>query len=975
MALQRSANRNRAQAPSSARKVQGILAVLLSTLWLFACSDALPGNQRLLARSNLRSATSSTTRKQLSGQTNLPAGMVSSPYSGSIVASGGVPPYTFAVISGALPNGLTLDPNQGLVTGTPTLSGTSNFRVNINDSAGSSLRIRAQIVIGAISTTSPTISIAISPASASLQAGASQQFSATVQGTSNTAASWSASAGTISSSGLFTAPQVSATTSITITATSAASGAQANAAVTVSPIAPITVAVTPNVASIPSGGSQQFSASVQGTGNTAVTWRASSGSISGTGLYTAPVVSSNTAATVTAISSASSTVSANANVTVSATTAPPPPASTTSSTSDGPAQLPQTSVPHTFPVQSGANVYNVAAGSATDLQLKINTAAANCGSTGATVMVPAGAVYSTSTYFNLPPTNCDSSHWVVIQSSNLTSLPAQGTRVGSGNLSNMPQLTTSAPSNPVVMAADNPSNPLSQAGGACASNGPPCGYWLAGLEIYGNPDPSGYAQIALMFLGDYCQQTQTCTITSGMTANNLATRITVDRCYIHGASATPAHGIRNGIDLSASYVAIEDSVITNVVAPGYESHGIVAPIATFGPIDIGNNTIEAASISIFFGSTDPIITNQISSDIYIHQNYLHKFDSWIGSGTYLPKDVIECKNCQRVLVEGNQIVGDYDSGLNYVAFQASPRNAYGYCPWCSVNDVTFRHNWLTNVTGFISVLGANASPCPNASAPGCDANYANEYLSVGSLPTKRISVHDNVAENVTGPVMKFHIGQVAKCSAGSGNQCRVSDINIVHNSVVSTNPINSMPSGSPLTGLALIYSEAPGESPQNNAGYNLVIKDNILPCNSYCMFNDYNINTSLNCTQPTQTCGFANALNAYWAAAGSGTVGWVFTKNAITNVTADGWGATALPVQNSDGSAANNFSANLPATMSNIGFTNWNSGSGGNYLLLNTSAYHNQADDGTDVGANVPATSSCVAGVAIGAPGTCVGAP
>jgi Putative Ig domain len=985
MALQRTDNPARPKAALTTRNVQRISVVLLLTFWLVSCSDALPGsNLRYSAASGNagRSPLAVQTNLPIAVQTNLPTGTVNSPYSGSLLASGDVSPYSFELISGALPSGLTLDPNTGFITGTPTLSATSNFKIVVNDSAGSSARIHAQIVIGPSSTASSSITIAISPTSASLQPGLSQQFSATVQGTSNTAATWTASAGTITSTGLFTAPQVSTNTNVTVTVTSAASGAQASAVVTVGPRIPIAVTVAPNVASIASGGSQQFSASVQGTSNTAVRWYASSGTISSTGLYTAPVVSTNSAASVTAVSAANGNA-ASASVTVSAPTAPPappappPPSPTlaTSSTSDGPAQLPQTSVPHAFPAQGSANVYNVTAGSAADLQLKINTAAANCGSTGAIVNVPAGNTYTTSSYFNLPATNCDSTHWVVIESSNLASLPAQGIRIGSGNLGNMPLLTTSAPSNPVVMAADNPTNPLSEAGGACASNGPPCGYWLAGLEIYGNPDPAGYAQIALMFLGDYCQETQSCTITSGMTANNLATRITVDRCYIHGASATPAHGVRNGIDLSASYVAIEDSVITNIVAPGYETHGIVAPIATFGPIDIGNNTIEAASIAVFFGSTDPTITGQISSDIYIHQNYLHKLSNWITSGTYLPKDVIECKNCQRMLVEANQIVGDYDSGLNYVALQASPRNAYGSCAWCSVNDVTFRYNWLTNITGFISVLGANASPCPNASAPGCDSNYANEYLSVGSLPTKRVSVHDNVAENVTGPPIKLHIGQVAKCPPGySGNRCRVSDISIVHNSLVSTNTINSMPSGSPLAGVALIYSEAQGEAPQNNAGYNLVIKDNILPCSTYCMFNDYRINTSLNCTQPTQTCGFAKALNAYWSAAGSGTVGWIFTKNAITNVTSDGWGASAIPVQNSDGSAADNFSANLPASMSNVGFTNWNNGNGGNYLLLNTSPYLNQADDGTDVGANVPVTTNCVTGVASGTPGTCVGA-
>ena len=641
--------------------------------------------------------------------------------------------------------------------------------------------------------------------------------------------------------------------------------------------------------------------------------------------------------------------------------------------SDGPAALPACMGPTytSYPNQPSANVYNVAKGSAADLQSKINSAAANCGSTGAIVKVPASATYTSSTYFNLPGTNCDTTHWVVIQSANLAGLPPQGTRVGSGNLKDMPQLTTSTPNaNPVVMAADKPGNPLSSVGGACALNGPPCGYWLAGLEIYGNPDPTGYAQTALVFLGDYCQQTQSCTVTSSMSARNLPSRFTVDRCYIHGDSATPTHGVRNGIDFDASYVAVEDSVITNIVAPGYETHGVMAPFATSGPVDVGNNTIEAASIGLFFGSTDPAIPSQISQDIYIHHNYLHKFDSWIGSGTYLPKDVIECKNCQRMLVEGNRIVGDYDSGLNYVAFQASPRNAYGSCPWCSVNDVTFRYNWLTNVTGFVSVLGANASPCPGPGRPGCDAKWRDEYLSTGSFPTKRVSVHDNIAENVTGPILKMHIGQVSKCP-GSGNACRLSDISIVHNTIVSTNPIPPLPAGAPPAAMDFIYSEAPGDSPQTNHGYNLVIKDNIFPCNTYCIVNDFSISTSENCKQPTQTCGFAKALNSYFAASGTGTTGWVFTNNLVTNVTAGGWDEHNLPVKNSDGSVADNFARNLPATMSEVKLTNWNRGNGGNYTLLNTSKYHNRGSDGIDPGANVGAVMQCTSGTLTGTRAAC----
>ena len=66
----------------------------------------------------------------------------------------------------------------------------------------------------------PSVSVAISPTSAPLLEGASQQFSATVTGTSNTAVNWTATGGTISATGLFVAGNSAG--NFTVTATSAA---------------------------------------------------------------------------------------------------------------------------------------------------------------------------------------------------------------------------------------------------------------------------------------------------------------------------------------------------------------------------------------------------------------------------------------------------------------------------------------------------------------------------------------------------------------------------------------------------------------------------------------------------------------------------------------------------------------------------------------------------------------------------------
>ncbi|ACO33900.1 Ig domain protein [Acidobacterium capsulatum ATCC 51196] len=63
---------------------------------------------------------------------NLPAGTVNVPYTGTINATGGTSPYSCTIVAGALPAGLSL--SGCTVTGTPTVSGTTNLTVKVTDS-------------------------------------------------------------------------------------------------------------------------------------------------------------------------------------------------------------------------------------------------------------------------------------------------------------------------------------------------------------------------------------------------------------------------------------------------------------------------------------------------------------------------------------------------------------------------------------------------------------------------------------------------------------------------------------------------------------------------------------------------------------------------------------------------------------------------------------------------------------------------
>jgi hypothetical protein len=183
------------------------------------------------------------------------------------------------------------------------------------------------------------ISVTVQPPNVSLSLGQTQQFQAIVTGSSNTIVVWgvngatggSATTGTISSSGLYTAPAaLPSPPSITVTAISEADP-QARASATVTLSENPVVTVSPPTASVPTGGAQVFTVSVTGTGSTAtsVTWsvngitggNATLGTISATSattaLYTAPAVPPSPATvTVTATSAADSSKSGSATVTV-----------------------------------------------------------------------------------------------------------------------------------------------------------------------------------------------------------------------------------------------------------------------------------------------------------------------------------------------------------------------------------------------------------------------------------------------------------------------------------------------------------------------------------------------------------------------------------------------------------------------------------------------------------------------------------
>ncbi len=161
--------------------------------------------------------------------------------------------------------------------------------------------------------------IAITPSRVSLTATQSQQFGAAFQKGSLNGVFWSISpsVGSISASGLYTAPaSITTVQAVTVTAASASNTSQwVTGTITLLP--PVKISLVSNYAALTASQTMQLAAAVQNTSNTDVTWSLTPavGSMSAAGLYTAPAtITTQQTVTFTAVSVADPAKSASGNI-------------------------------------------------------------------------------------------------------------------------------------------------------------------------------------------------------------------------------------------------------------------------------------------------------------------------------------------------------------------------------------------------------------------------------------------------------------------------------------------------------------------------------------------------------------------------------------------------------------------------------------------------------------------------------------
>jgi hypothetical protein len=251
----------------------------------------------------------------------LSAGTLNSPYSATLGATGGSGSYTFAVTAGSLPSWLALNASTGVLSGTPTSTGTSSFTITATDSTNSSLTGAKAYTLTVNAASSLTVAPATLPA-----ATANSVYSATVSATGGSGSyTFAVSSGSLpswlslnaSTGALSGTPSSTGTSSFTIKATdttnSGLTGTRAYT-LTVNPASSLTL----NPATLPGATANSgYSATLSATGGSgtysfAVTagslpaglsLNASTGVLGGT-----PTTAGNASFTITATDSANSSL-------------------------------------------------------------------------------------------------------------------------------------------------------------------------------------------------------------------------------------------------------------------------------------------------------------------------------------------------------------------------------------------------------------------------------------------------------------------------------------------------------------------------------------------------------------------------------------------------------------------------------------------------------------------------------------------
>lgn len=298
-----------------------------------------------------------------------------------------------------------------------------------------------------------------------------------------------------------------------------------------------------------------------------------------------------------------------------------------------------------------------------DLQAAIDAA-----KPGDTILLQAGATFSGP--FKLPAKGGTS--FITIRSSAAdTSLPPAGQRMDPKYASLLPKIksTTAGPAVRTTTGAT---------------------YWrLQFIEFYPSSSSSSANLVEFGAAGS-----------SQNTLSAVPQHLIIDRCYLHGDAS---FGQRRGLALNSGDTQVLNSYFKDFKGVSQDTQAIAGWNGP-GPFLIENNYLEAAGENLLFGGNDPSIPYLVPSNITIRRNVITKQTAWMTQ-SWTVKNLVEFKNAQSVIVEGNTIEHNWAAGQQGYSILFTPRNQSGTAPWTVVKDIVVRSNVIRHVAAVFNICG------------------------------------------------------------------------------------------------------------------------------------------------------------------------------------------------------------------------------------------------------------------------------
>ena len=231
----------------------------------------------------------------------------------------------------------------------------------------------------------------------------------------------------------------------------------------------------------------------------------------------------------------------------------------------------------------------------------------------------------------------------------------------------------------------------------------------------------------------------------------------MDRCYLHGNSS---YGQRRGLALNSGDTRVVNSYFADFKGLNQDTQAILGWNGP-GPFLIENNYLEAAGENIMFGGTDPSIPNLIPTGITLRQNLISKPLKWMNE-SWTVKNLVEFKNAENVVVEGNTIENNWAAGQQGYSILFTPRNQSNTAPWVIVKNITIQNNVIRHVAAVFNVLGYdNLAPSQQtqditirnnliydvSTAYAIPNHPANGRLAVIGAGPKNITIDHNTVDN------------------------------------------------------------------------------------------------------------------------------------------------------------------------------------------------------------------------------------